>query len=319
MAKLSRRSWAMKWRVSAAPLLMAFLLPLLASVTPLYTVTDLGTLGGGSFPGYPGDALNDTGQVVGLSYIGAAGTAFIWDSNNGMQGLFSMPQSTNWSPGSAINNRGEVVDNSYPITAFYWNGGNVQSFTDERYFTSINNNGQIVVGVFNHAYIWDSVSAVGPDIGGLPLDNLPASNYQVGAGTINKGITKTKPPVTAPGFAKEERPQIASISERGERAGTPSKESFVPAKEIRTQAKPQTAQGNWSVQVKAFSAKSPSLGLVKHLEDKGYKSYSVEAQLKGTTIYRVRVGYLATRKQAEELRGVLRSKEGFRDAFLVVP
>ncbi len=70
----------------------------------LYTVTDLGTLGGiSSF----GQSVNDSGQVTGASKTASSGLnnhAFVWDATNGMIDLGG----TN-SAGWGINNSGQIT------------------------------------------------------------------------------------------------------------------------------------------------------------------------------------------------------------------
>lgn len=74
---------------------------------------------------------------------------------------------------------------------------------------------------------------------------------------------------------------------------------------------------SWFVQVMASADKNQSLALVKQLEEKGYKCYSAETLLKGTTVHRVRVGPLANKKEAEAMQKTLSSKEGFHGTFIV--
>jgi cell division septation protein DedD len=56
---------------------------------------------------------------------------------------------------------------------------------------------------------------------------------------------------------------------------------------------------------------------MEKLNAKGYDAFVVEAEIAGKTWYRVRLGTLRTRREAEHLGAVLRQKEGFRDAFVV--
>jgi cell division septation protein DedD len=72
----------------------------------------------------------------------------------------------------------------------------------------------------------------------------------------------------------------------------------------------------WTVQVGAFPDEASATLGVYNLRSKGYSAYMVEAMIKERTWYRVRVGLVVTRNEAEELRKVLRSKEGLTDSFL---
>jgi len=72
----------------------------------------------------------------------------------------------------------------------------------------------------------------------------------------------------------------------------------------------------WSVQVSAEPAKDIADTLVQRLKAKGYDGYVVQADVKGQTYYRVRVGYFDSREKAESARQSLTRQEGYRDAYL---
>lgn len=72
----------------------------------------------------------------------------------------------------------------------------------------------------------------------------------------------------------------------------------------------------WSVQITAAPARDVADTLAERLKSAGYHSYVVQAQVKGQTFYRVRVGPLDAQEQAESLRQSLARQEGFLDAFL---
>ncbi len=80
---------------------------------PLYTLTDLGDLPGGEDRSLPA-ALNDAGQVVGVSWIepglgGGARHAFFWDPRLGMTDLGTLAGPLGESYAKDINNRGQAV------------------------------------------------------------------------------------------------------------------------------------------------------------------------------------------------------------------
>ncbi|MGH7825215.1 MAG: SPOR domain-containing protein, partial [Candidatus Binatia bacterium] len=52
------------------------------------------------------------------------------------------------------------------------------------------------------------------------------------------------------------------------------------------------------------------------LNSRGYSAFIVEANIKGQTWYRVRVGPFHNRQEAASWRKVLERKEGFKDSFL---
>ena len=72
----------------------------------------------------------------------------------------------------------------------------------------------------------------------------------------------------------------------------------------------------WTVQVKSSPGKKIADIWADRLKTKGYDAFVVETDIKGQTWYRVRVGRLATRQEAEALRSTLESQEGLSGAFL---
>lgn len=72
----------------------------------------------------------------------------------------------------------------------------------------------------------------------------------------------------------------------------------------------------WSVQIAAAPARDVADALAERLISAGYDSYVVQAQVKGQTFYRVRIGPLAAQEEAESLRQSLARQEAYRDAFL---
>jgi len=72
----------------------------------------------------------------------------------------------------------------------------------------------------------------------------------------------------------------------------------------------------WSVQISATPAKDIADTLVQQLKAKGYDGYLVQAEVKGQTYHRVRVGHFEAREKAEAVRQSLARQEGYRDAYL---
>jgi cell division septation protein DedD len=72
----------------------------------------------------------------------------------------------------------------------------------------------------------------------------------------------------------------------------------------------------WTVQVGAGMQKELVAKQVARTKAKGYKAYMVETERDGQTWYRVRVGRFATRSEAEALRRILTSREGYRSPFI---
>ena len=74
----------------------------------------------------------------------------------------------------------------------------------------------------------------------------------------------------------------------------------------------------WTVQVKSSPDKKFADIWADRLKTKGYDAFVVEADIKGQTWYRVRVGHLAARQEADALRTTLESQEGLSGAFLTI-
>jgi septal ring-binding cell division protein DamX len=72
----------------------------------------------------------------------------------------------------------------------------------------------------------------------------------------------------------------------------------------------------WTVQVGASMKKELVVKQVARTTAKGYEAYMVETERDGQTWYRVRVGRFATRAEAEALREILASREGYRRPFI---
>jgi cell division septation protein DedD len=72
----------------------------------------------------------------------------------------------------------------------------------------------------------------------------------------------------------------------------------------------------WTVQASATTDINDAKALLDHLKAKGYDAFIVEAEVKGQYWYRIRVGNLPSRQEAQALGKTLQSKEGFRDAFV---
>lgn len=83
---------------------------------PQYTIISLGTLGGYSSSG---QAINDLGEVTGLSYVPSGRHAFLWQ-NDSMTDLGTLSPNDYESSGLDINNNGDVVGYSGPGRAVLW-------------------------------------------------------------------------------------------------------------------------------------------------------------------------------------------------------
>ncbi len=162
--------------VAVSGILLALVL---LSFTPVaaaqsYTVTDLGTLGGGFSSAR---AINDSGQVVGEGSVSDGSYhAFLWSKETGMRDLGVLHPADSDSYAIGINTSGEVVGYSGTY-AFLWTesngmqdmgslgGGNSVPF-------AINDSGQVVGSsttagsAETHAFIWTQTGGM-QDLGTL--------------------------------------------------------------------------------------------------------------------------------------------------------
>jgi cell division septation protein DedD len=72
----------------------------------------------------------------------------------------------------------------------------------------------------------------------------------------------------------------------------------------------------WSVQISAAPAKDIADSLAQRLIAKGYNGFVAQAEVKGQTYYRVRVGPFGAREEAESARQSLARQEDYHDAYL---
>lgn len=153
---------------------------------------------------------------------------------------------------------------------------------------------------------------------GTPADyavHRQASGANPVSGQAENSLTApNKPSITTGEPANrvtERTPGIAEVREPASRRTTAGR--LHPRTEL---APPTEAGEKWSVQVAAVPTKHSADALLEQLKTKGYKGYVVQAEVKGQTYHRVRIGRFQTREQAESARQSLMSQEGYRDAYL---
>jgi DedD protein len=66
-------------------------------------------------------------------------------------------------------------------------------------------------------------------------------------------------------------------------------------------------QGNWTAQVGSFSKKSSAARIIRELEAAGFDAYISEMTQGGRTLYRVRVGPVVSRDEADALVATLKA------------
>ena len=96
-----------------------------STVSAQWTITDLGTLPGGSSGFSAANGINDAGQVVGSSSSATGTRAFLWQ-NGVMTNLGDLPGGADNSVATSINNSGQVVGYSEAATgyrSFLWQNG----------------------------------------------------------------------------------------------------------------------------------------------------------------------------------------------------
>lgn len=104
-------------------------------------------------------------------------------------------------------------------------------------------------------------------------------------------------------------------------AAQPTPPEAAPPTPFREQPAPASRTPSelaaWAVQVGSFGAESNALRLRDSLRAKGYNAYTERVRSEGQTFYRVRVGPVLERAEAERLQQTLAGKESLQG--LVVP
>jgi cell division septation protein DedD len=161
----------------------------------------------------------------------------------------------------------------------------------------------------------------------------PPAPAQVGTASRSSGASRINTharvvngsPTPAPIAAKPQAPAPSSngavrLAAKDASAADESsaRRLLVPAKKSLVVHSEERADSNkkWSVQIAAAPAKNAADDMIQRLKAQGYDGYVVQAEVKGQTYYRVRVGRFGAREQAESVRQSLAHQEGYKDAFL---
>jgi DedD protein len=140
--------------------------------------------------------------------------------------------------------------------------------------------------------------------------------------TFYDTLTKAPPPTKA---RPERKTQVSQPKKEAAKQAqarvtrSPVKEKKPgPQKRAERTAKAPTQPNKsvWSVQVKAFARQRDAGELAKRLKNKRYDAYVVAIQIKGRTWYRVRVGHLATQREAQGLLLKLKREEKYTRAII---
>jgi len=145
--------------------------------------------------------------------------------------------------------------------------------------------------------------------------NAPANDAASARAHKNSESTAEKPQVPVSSADGGLRLAVTKTSASDE-AGVQKlagRASTIPASHATASA---NSGKKWSVQISAAPAKGVADNLVQHLVAKGYNGYVAQAEVKGQTYYRVRVGPFDAREEAESARQSLARQEDYRDAYL---
>jgi cell division septation protein DedD len=147
-----------------------------------------------------------------------------------------------------------------------------------------------------------------PDDATMPTTGTSAPAAESPTEQLIAGVIEGADDPTAPST-----PPNASASIDKKSAAAPVVENELTKSQT---VKREDSRRLWTVQASATTDKNDAKALLDHLKAKGYDAFIVEAEVKGHNWYRIRVGNLPSRQEAEVLGKTLQSKEGFRDAFI---
>lgn len=136
--------------------------------------------------------------------------------------------------------------------------------------------------------------------------------------TRSEGTISRETIVTTEGIKAPPNPKSEALPRAKPEANPVEQPAAKPEAKTAARVEPKP-EGQWSVQVGASRIQTDALRLAKKLKAKGYDTHVAEGRSQGRAWYRVRVGHLATKHEAQVLLNILKSKEGLGGAFLVGP
>jgi DedD protein len=92
-----------------------------------------------------------------------------------------------------------------------------------------------------------------------------------------------------------------------------------PPPPVRAPARAGDGVASWVIQVAALTELPRARGLEKELRDKGFPAFIEQAEVRGRTFFRVRVGPEADRKSVETMASSLRQKTGHEGTVMRYP
>lgn len=123
-------------------------------------------------------------------------------------------------------------------------------------------------------------------------------------------VPNASPASSLPSLSAHTSTGDANVGPRNAAATMSKGQAVAPAARAADGGKP------WSVQIAASVEKNVADTMAQRLTAKGYESFVVAAEVNGKTWYRVRVGRLTAREDAEKLRQLLDAKEGLHGTYL---
>lgn len=161
--------------------MLLFPLGVLLHASTIYSVTDLGTLGGSSTVAFQ---INSSGTAVGWGESAAGDlSAFVSSGSGLLQNLSALPGGTD-TYAYGINASGTMVGTSWVNGQTHgeiWSGGKTTDLGAGVYATGINDPG-VVIGGNGHAFLL--VNGVYQDLGVLPGGNWSTAEGINDAGTV---------------------------------------------------------------------------------------------------------------------------------------
>jgi DedD protein len=152
-----------------------------------------------------------------------------------------------------------------------------------------------------------------PEAAPLPPSDKGAAEQRKARERIAKAEnTQTTAPLEDAAKSAPRPPAVKSAD------AAPSSPAAQEERRISQPAKKESSERVWTVQVKSSPDKKYADRWADRLKTKGYDAFVVDADVKGQTWYRVRVGHFAARQEAEALRTTLESQEGLSGSFLAI-
>lgn len=153
------------------------------------------------------------------------------------------------------------------------------------------------------------------------LAPLPSSDEGTGGERKAGGkVTEAESAKTAVSVEKTDKsaprsPAAKSAKSTDKGASSPAAQA---ERQISQPTKKESSERAWTVQIKSSPDKKFADNWADRLKAKGYDAFVVDADVKGQTWYRVRVGHFAAREEAEALRSTLESKGGLSGSFVAI-